>query len=318
MKALVFDGTTIQLNDIDKPVPAKGATLIRVSKAGICNTDIEITRGYMPGFRGVPGHEFFGTIVHSSLPIDRSKRVTAEINCGCGVCVLCQTGDGRHCANRTVIGILGRNGAFAEYISVPNQTIKVIPEEIDDNNALFIEPLAAALEITDQISITPDHSVALFGDGKLGQLIAHVIKATGCDLTVIGNHDSKLEHLKSRGIATISITKYKPSLFDIVIEASGVPSGFLAALSSVKPRGTIILKRTCADDITFNPAPIVINEIAVIGSRCGCFDSAIGFLLERKIDLSYLIEETYPLDEALQAFDHACRKGSKKIIIDMK
>jgi threonine dehydrogenase-like Zn-dependent dehydrogenase len=318
MKAVVFNGSILNMEEIDTPKPVSGETIIEVKKAGICNTDIEITKGYMEGFRGVPGHEFFGTIHSSNLPISKNKRVTAEINCGCGTCNVCNSGDERHCLNRTVIGIAGRNGAFAQYISVPDRNVIEIPDEISDTNAIFIEPLAAALEIPEQITITPDHTVALFGDGKLGQLIAQVLQSTGCDLTVIGKHPDKMEYLESLGIKTQVVTNANPRLYDIVVEASGSPDGFHSAMSMVKPKGTFILKSTYAGGISFNPAPIVINEIHVLGSRCGRIHSAIKFLVDRKPDFSYLIEKEYSLDNALEAFSHACTKGSKKIVVGMK
>lgn len=317
MKAVVFNGTNLKLEAIDTPAPVPGETIIKVNKAGICNTDIEMTKGYMDGFRGVPGHEFFGTIHHSYLQVDNNKRVTAEINCGCGICALCKGGDERHCRNRTVIGISGRNGAFAEYISVPDRNVKVIPDEISDVNALFIEPFAAALEILEQITITPEHTVALIGDGKLGQLIAHVVKSTNCDFTVIGKHYDKLEYIKAMGIRTRINTESSNKLYDIVIEASGSPDGFYTALSMVRPKGTLILKSTYAGGIPFNPAPIVINEVNLLGSRCGRFLSAIEFLVDRKPDFGYLIEKEYSLDNALAAFSHACTKGATKVVLDM-
>jgi len=317
MQALVFNGANLNVEAIDTPTSVSGETIIQVKKAGICNTDIEITKGYMEGFRGVPGHEFFGTIHESSLQINKNTRVTAEINCGCGICNLCKGGDERHCRNRTVIGISGRNGAFAKYISVPDRNVIAIPDEISDTNAIFIEPLAAALEILEQITITPDHTVALIGDGKLGQLIAHVIKSTGCDFTVIGKHHDKLEYLKALEICTRLVTDTNPGHYDIVIEASGSPDGFHTALSIVRPTGSLILKSTYAGGISFNPAPIVINEIHLLGSRCGRFQPAIKFLVDRKPDFSYLVEREYSIDYALEAFSHACRKGTKKVVIDM-
>jgi threonine dehydrogenase-like Zn-dependent dehydrogenase len=318
MKAVVFDGSILKLEEIDTPTPRSGETIIKVKKTGICNTDIEITKGYMDGFRGVPGHEFFGIIHDSCLHIDKNKRVTAEINCGCGNCGLCKGGDERHCLNRTVIGIAGRNGVFAEYIRVPDRNVIVIPDEISDTNAIFIEPLAAALEILEQIPITQDLTVALIGDGKLGQLIAHVIQATGCDFTVIGKHHDKLKYLKALGIRTRVITDTNSKIYDIVIDASGSPDGFNAALSMVRPKGTLVLKSTYAGGISFNPAPIVINELHVLGSRCGRFQPAIKFLTDTNPDFSYLVEKEYSLDNALEAFRQACIKGTKKIVIDMK
>lgn len=300
------------------PDPLPNETLIRINKAGICNTDLEITRGYMKGFNGILGHEFIGTIANTSLSTLSNKRVTAEINCGCGHCPLCKSGDERHCATRTVIGIAGRNGAFAEYISVPTCNIHQIPDSISDNNALFIEPLAAAIEILEQVQITSNQRVLIIGDGKLAQLIAHVTGAIGCNLYVAGKHPEKLAYLHNLPLSTILTTKLDQSgMFDIVIEASGAPDGFSAAVSKVRPRGTIVLKSTYAQPLTFNPATLVINEITLIGSRCGRFGPAIKFLTEKKPDFSYLIEQHYPLNDAIAAFEHAGKKGARKIILDM-
>lgn len=318
MKAVIFNGNSVSLKEVPLPDPTPNETVIRVSKAGICNTDLEITRGYMKGFNGILGHEFIGTIADTSLSASANNRVTAEINCGCGHCSLCKIGDERHCAARTVFGIAGRDGAFAEYISVPTRNIHQIPDPISDDNALFIEPLAAALEILEQIQITSDQRVLIIGDGKLAQLIAHVIVSTGCELYVVGKHPEKLDYLCNLPLSTL-LTKELDcaGMFDIVAEASGSPDGFTAAVSKVRPRGTIILKSTYAQPLTWNPAALVINEITLIGSRCGRFEPAIKFLTEKKPDFSYLIEQHYPINDAIQAFDHAGKKGASKIIIDM-
>lgn len=318
MKALIFDGNSLSLKDVPLPDPTPNETLIRVNKAGICNTDLEITRGYMKGFNGILGHEFIGTIADTSLSASVSKRVTAEINCGCGHCPLCNAGDERHCAARTVLGIANRDGAFAEYISVPTRNIHQIPDSISDNNAIFIEPLAAALEILEQIQITSSQRVLIIGDGKLAQLIAHVIASTGCELYVAGKHPEKLEYLRNLPLST-TLTKEldRTGVFDIVVEASGSPDGFSSAVLKVRPRGTIVLKSTFAQPLTWNPAALVINEITLIGSRCGRFEPAIKFLTEKKPDFSYLIEHHYPINDAIKAFDHAGKKGARKIVLDM-
>lgn len=318
MKAVTFDGASLSLDNVSMPSPPPGETIIRVNKAGICNTDLEITRGYMKGFSGILGHEFIGTLADSSVSASAAKRVTAEINCGCGHCPLCKTGDERHCAERTVLGIYGRDGAFAEYISVPSRNIHQIPDLISDNNALFIEPLAAALEILEQVPITTNQRVLIIGDGKLAQLIAHVMVSTGCELYVAGKHPEKLNLLGNLPLSTVLTTELdRAGTFDIVVEASGAPDGFATAVLKVKPRGTIILKSTYAQPLVFNPATLVINEITLVGSRCGRFEPAIKFLTEKKPDFSYLIEQHYPINDAIQAFDHAGKKGARKIIIDM-
>ncbi|NLE01777.1 MAG: alcohol dehydrogenase catalytic domain-containing protein [Fibrobacter sp.] len=312
MIALTYN-QTLNLSEIQKPIPAANETLIRVSKAGICNTDIEITKGYMAGFKGVPGHEFIGYADTTGL---RGKRVTAEINCGCGNCQMCRSNLQRHCPHRTVIGIDHRDGAFAEYISVPSSNIVMIPDEIPDNTAIFIEPLAAALEITEQILINNNHSVLLIGDGKLAQLIAIVLKYTGCNLLVMGKYEDKLAHLKNFGIDTQLKDSFKPELYDIVIEASGSPQAFISGLSYVKPRGTMVLKSTYAGAFPFNPALAVVNEISIIGSRCGTFSRAIDFLLKYKPDLSYLITKSFPIHQGIEAFAEAQKKGVMKVILD--
>jgi threonine dehydrogenase-like Zn-dependent dehydrogenase len=318
VKAVIFDGISLSLKDVPIPSPPLGETLIHVSKAGICNTDLEITRGYMNGFNGILGHEFIGAIADSSLSASTTKRVTAEINCGCGHCVLCKTGDERHCTARTVLGIAGKDGTFAEYISVPSRNIHKIPDSIPDNNALFIEPLAAALEILEQVQITTNQRVLIIGDGKLAQLIAHAIVSTGCELYVAGKHPEKLEFLGNLPLSTLLSKELdRAGIFDIVVEASGAPDGFSTAVSKVRPRGTIVLKSTYAQPLTFNPAALVIHEITLVGSRCGRFEPAIKFLTEKKPDFNYLIEQHYPINDAKLAFVHAGKKGTRKIIIDM-
>ena len=202
MKAIIFDGN-LSLSNVNLPTPEQDDVLIKTSMAGICNTDIEIIKGYMPGFKGILGHEFIGHVEHSANPSLNGNRVTAEINCACGNCDFCKSGLGRHCLSKTVVGIDKRDGAFAEYISVPQQNVITIPDSIPDESAIFIEPLAAALEILEQVPVRPVNSVLLIGDGKLAQLIAIVLQSTGCSLTVMGKHEDKLQHLHKKGIRTV-------------------------------------------------------------------------------------------------------------------
>ncbi len=319
MKAIVSDGK-LYLSDVERPKAAPGEALIRVAAAGICNTDIEITKGYVPGFHGILGHEFFG-YVEEAPDHDRTgligRRVTAEINCACTTCSYCRRGLMRHCPDRTVLGISNRDGAFAEYVSVPVGTIVPIPDSIKDDDALFIEPLAAALEILDQVDIPADSDALIIGDGKLAHLIAHALKPTGCRLKLFGKHAWKVRLLKERGIdATIDRSETEGRRFDVVVEASGSPAGFNEGLSLVKPRGTIVLKSTYAGSFPFNPAAVVVNEITLIGSRCGGFSAAIAFLERERIDLSYLISRRYPLREGLAAFSAAQSSDAMKIVID--
>jgi threonine dehydrogenase-like Zn-dependent dehydrogenase len=270
-------------------VPRPDAPLVRVLLAGICNTDIELTRGYYP-FRGVPGHEFVGEW--------NGKRVVGEINAVCHACDACRNGRPTHCENRTVLGIKGRNGAFAEYLTLPVENLHVIPDAIETEEAVFIEPLAAALEIQEQIAISSDDRVLVVGHGKLGRLIARTLALTGCNLTIA-----------SRGAVV------PEKHFDVVVECSGNPEGFEFARRSVRPRGTIVMKSTYAGDLTMNASSLVVDEITLLGSRCGPFDKAIDLLAARKIEVRDLIDAIYPLADAIAAFDHAQRKGALKVLL---
>ncbi|MDQ6802226.1 MAG: alcohol dehydrogenase catalytic domain-containing protein [Acidobacteriota bacterium] len=286
MRALWLENQKLALrSDIPKP----DAPLVRVLFAGICNTDIELTRGYYP-FRGIPGHEFVGEL--------NGKRVVGEINAVCHTCDACLGGRPTHCENRTVLGIKERNGAFAEYLTLPAENLHVIPDAIETEEAVFIEPIAAALEIQEQIQISAGDRVLVVGHGKLGRLIARTLALTGCDLTVA-----------SRGAAV------PEKHFDIVVECSGNPEGFEVARRAVRPRGTIVMKSTYAGDLTINASSLVVDEITLIGSRCGPFDKAIDLLAARKIEVRDLIDAVYPLDDAIAAFDHAQRKGALKVLI---
>ncbi len=320
MNALQF---TKILTTFESPLPSlPRELLIRVSSAGICNTDIEITRGYVPGFNGIPGHEFFGYVESVPDPVHNhllGKRVTAEINCACGNCSFCNRGLGRHCPVRTVIGIVNRDGAFAEYISVPVENVVTIPDTISDNNALFIEPLAAALEIQEQVKILPEHEILILGDGKLAHLVAITLKPTGCRMKVSGRHEWKVQLLRDHGIdAAVNRQDIPDRIFDIVIEASGSPAAFQEGLAKIRPRGTFVLKSTYAQAFPFNPAQVVVNEITLIGSRCGRFASAIEFLEREQPDLSYLISRRFPLSEGIAAFEAAQRPDMMKVVIDCR
>jgi threonine dehydrogenase-like Zn-dependent dehydrogenase len=286
MRALWLENQKLSLRT---DVPTPDAPMVRVLLAGICNTDIELTRGYYP-FRGIPGHEFVGEL--------NGKRVVGEINAACHVCDACLNGRPTHCQNRTVLGIKERNGAFAEYLTLPVENLHEIPDAIESEEAVFIEPLAAALEIQDQIKISPDDRVLVVGHGKLGRLIARTLALTGCSLTVA-----------SRGAAV------PEKHFDIVVECSGNPDGFEVARRAVRPRGTIVMKSTYAGDLTINASSLVVDEITLIGSRCGPFDKAIDLLASRKVEVRDLIDAVYPLGDALAAFDHAQRKGALKVLI---
>ncbi len=316
MKALVFD-RTLQIEEMARPKPAGDEALIRVRMAGICNTDIEITKGYM-GFRGVLGHEFVGDVVASDRDEWMGKRVVADINLGCGECEYCRTGLQRHCPQRRVTGILEKDGAFAEFIAYPVTNLFTLPDSISDEEAVFIEPLAAACEILEQVHIEPIHCVAVVGDGKLGQLIAWVLRLTGCRLTVYGKSEQKLCLLEPLGIETTLSESPMNEKYDVVVEASGSPSGFAQALKLVKPRGLFILKSTMHEATSVNTAPLVMNEIHLIGSRCGRFEPAIRLMENRLIDVKPLISGIYPFENALEAFEQAEKPATLKVLLDFR
>ena len=318
MKALFCKNGMLSLDECEKPVRRTGEVLIRVSRSGICSTDLEIVKGYIPGFSGILGHEFFGYVKESDDASLIGRRATAEINCACNRCDYCRQGMQRHCPHRTVLGIADRNGAFAEYIAVPQENVVVLPDEIPETSAVLIEPLAAALEILEQLPVSPDQSVLLVGDGRLAQLISCVFLANGIPLSVAGKHAAKLGLLAERGARTFLLDNFTPSPFDIVIEASGKPSGFELALACVKPRGTIVCKSTYAGGFQFNPSPVVVNEITLLGSRCGRFSEAIRFLRKYRTDLSSMISARYPFSQALEAFEKAKGKETLKVVLEME
>jgi threonine dehydrogenase-like Zn-dependent dehydrogenase len=317
MKALYCENSRLSLRDLPKPVRQSGEVLIRVSQAGICSTDLEIAKGYVPGFRGILGHEFFGHVEEADDPAWIGRRVTAEINAGCGTCDYCKAGMERHCPRRTVLGIINRNGVFAEYTVVPQSTVVEIPADLLDSSAILIEPLAAALEILDQVYIPNDQNVLLIGDGRLAQLIGAVILTHGHRLSVVGKHPWKSAFLEKQGAIVLRPEDIPDSGFAFVIEASGSPSGLALAVRCVKPRGTIILKSTYASDMPFNPAPLVVNEITVVGSRCGRFDNALAFLHKYRPDFSYMISEKVSLHDAIKGFEASKQPDRLKIVITM-
>ncbi|MGH9938771.1 MAG: MDR/zinc-dependent alcohol dehydrogenase-like family protein [Blastocatellia bacterium] len=316
MKALRFEDNKLQLAEVRIP-RRNDEALVRVTMAGICNTDIEIARGYA-AFRGTLGHEFVGVVEESP---DRSligRRVVGEINTGCGQCDLCRDNDPRHCPNRTVLGIRGRDGAFAEYLSLPPRNLLIVPDSISDRQAVFTEPLAAARAILDQVEITGSHRVAVIGDGKLGQLISRVIATTGCDLTLIGKHEDKLELAARAGVKTVKIGAMEidqASRFDFVVEASGSPGGIGLAMDLIRPRGAIILKSTFHGAVELDTSGIVVNEISVIGSRCGRFENALRLLESGRVDVESLIAREYELAGGVEAMAEAERPGTLKVLL---
>ena len=316
MRGLWLENQKLEFRDnLPVPEPPNGEARVRVLRAGICNTDLELIRGYYP-YLGILGHEFVGIIERGPEELI-NRRVVGEINASCGECSFCRTGQPTHCENRTVLGIVNRNGAFADYLTLPLKNLHFVPENVPTDAATFTEPVAAALEIQQQISIQPHQKVLVVGDGKLGQLIAQTLALTGCDLLTVGRHREKLENLEKRGIKTGFSDAVKPKSFEIAVECTGNPSGFELAHQALRPRGILVLKSTYAGKLTFDASALVVDEITLIGSRCGPFAPALELLAQNKIDVEPLIQARYPLSEGLQAFKHAQQKGAMKVLLDM-
>jgi len=314
MKATFFDGKQM-IFDNNYPDPKFNETLVQVNLAGICGTDLEILNGYMK-YSGILGHEFVGTVVKSNNPNLIGKRVVGEINAGCTKCDFCIRGMERHCPSRTVLGILKRDGAFAEFLSLPEKNLHVIPDSISDEQAVFVEPLAAAFEINEQISLKPEWNVAVVGDGRLAQLIIQVIKLTCSNITCFGKHQNKLEGLIQSGIKIkIGIESTDEQLFDLVVEATGSNSGFTDTMKLVKPRGTVVLKSTIVSRENLDLTSTIINEITLIGSRCGLFKPAIDALATGVISVDSMVDCTFPLDKFQDAIVHAKKPDTLKVFL---
>jgi threonine dehydrogenase-like Zn-dependent dehydrogenase len=308
----VADGKLAVSREQPRPIPGDGEVLVRVVRAGICNTDLEILRGYM-GFRGVPGHEFVGVAQSGSYA---GRRVAAEINCSCARCEMCQSGLANHCPNRTVLGILGHDGAFADYVAVPERNLHVVPSEIGPDEAVFIEPLAAALQIPRQVPVDKRTKVLVLGDGKLGNLVAQVLKLQGCQVLVAGKHAEKLRILERLGVGTELVGQLRRVRnYGVVVDCTGSPTGLTTALEFVRPRGTLVLKTTVAAPAEFKLAPLVIDEITLVGSRCGPFPAAIEALRSKRVEVASLIHDVYRLTDAPQAWDAAAQPGATKILL---
>jgi len=348
MKALRYESQRLSIADVSKPAN-DGEAIVRVTLSGICNTDLEISRGYA-GFQGTLGHEFVGVV--ESLSEERSlvrdkdveppaprksrnvsnpgcltvrlqpylqagSRVVGEINAGCGRCDLCRAGDPRHCPQRTVLGIAGRDGAHAEFLRLPERNLHLLPDDVSDERAVFAEPLAAACGILERTSVTADTRVAVTGDGKLGLLCAQVLALTGAPVVLVGKHSEKLRIASRHGIETslVEDAKKRGREFDVVVEASGSASGFALALDLLHPRGVLVLKSTFHGSTDFDAARIVVDEISVVGSRCGRFAPALQLLEENSIDLQNLISEEYALEDGVRAMQRAGEPGVLKVLL---
>jgi threonine dehydrogenase-like Zn-dependent dehydrogenase len=323
MLALVFDGKVVLRRDYPAPRPARGEALVAVRLAGVCSTDLEVIRGYM-GFTGVMGHEFVGEVLEG--PGDwRGKRVVAEINCVCTRCDMCRSGLSNHCRDRTVIGIAKRDGVFAELVTLPVANLHEVPAAVPDEQAVFAEPLAAAYQVTRQVKFQPSDAVVVLGDGRLGQLVARVLRPQVRRLLLVGKHASKLEVAEKQGIETMVLEDFVPrGLADVVVEATGSPSGLELAMRAVRPRGLIVLKSTFAPGRKdekireINLSPLVVNEVTLVGSRCGPLDRALAALASGEVDVSALVSRRYKLEQAEEALQAAADPRNIKVLIDVR
>lgn len=312
MKALQWNGTQLELGEVPLPEPAEGEALVRLTRAGICNTDLEIMAGYYP-FNGTLGHEFVGVVEQARDTSLVGKRVVADINSSCHDCLMCNAGKPHHCLNRSALGIKGKDGAFAEFLSTPMENLVLVPDSLEDDQAVFAEPLAAALEIQEQVDFSDGREAAVIGDGKLGLLICYSLAANGIPTTLIGHHPERKTLLDLHGIQFLDTSPDRQ--FPVVIEATGSPSGFDDALSLTSPRGTLVLKSTYKAPLTFNAGPIVVNELTIIGSRCGPMDKAIDIMASGKVNPQPLVDGIYPLADGVSAISKAKEKGSLKILL---
>jgi threonine dehydrogenase-like Zn-dependent dehydrogenase len=315
MLAVYLEDGAVTVRDVPVPERPPGFALLRLLAGGICNTDLELQRGYY-GFAGIPGHEFVAQVVAAGTPSLVGRRVVGEINLACHACEWCARGLSRHCPHRTVLGIVNHPGAFQEYFTLPERNLHVLPDAIATERAVFTEPLAAACEILDQVCIPPGETVAVLGDGKLGLLIAMVLAAHGCRVRQFGRHAEKLRIAAAVGVAVADASGRLPvAEYGWVVDATGSPEGLRAAAAMARPRGTVILKSTVHGTVAVDTAPIVVNEITLVGSRCGRFEAALPLLEHPAIRLEEMIAARYPLREAPAAFARAAGRGTLKVLL---
>ncbi len=315
MRAIVFDHTLQFRTDAVLRPPGSNEVIVDVIKAGICETDLQLCKGYMR-FSGTLGHEFVGIARSGRFA---GQRVVGEINCACHACEMCHRQLSRHCPNRTVIGIVAHDGAFADSVIVPDLNLHVVPDHVRDAEAVFVEPIAAACRIAEQIRLAGGEVVTVLGDGRLGNLCAQVLRCQGCQVRVVGKHDFKLRILERLDIPTSKLEDLQPRRdSDIVVDCTGSPTGLTMALQLVRPCGTIVLKTTVAADQMLHMAPFVIDEITLLGSRCGPFTEALELLSRQAISVEPLLSATYPLEAAKTAFEHAVRKDALKVLFGVR
>lgn len=316
MRAIVVENNQPFLRTVHDPSPGDGEVLIHVRLAGICSTDLEIIKGYA-GFSGILGHEFVGAVIIGPSRL-AGKRVVGEINCVCGTCDLCQRGLASHCRRRTVVGIAGRPGVFAERVCLPERNCHVVPDGVPDEEAVLAEPLAAAYQVLHQIKLEPRTTLAVLGTGRLGTLVAMVLAQRGCRLTAIGRNPRTLELLDRRGIRTMPLSEVQPRQdHDVVVDCTGSPEGLPLAVALVRPRGTIVMKTTTQASRSIDLTPVVVNEITLLGSRCGPFGEALAALERRQFDLSGFVTRVMPLSEGVRALELAASPDHTKILLRM-
>jgi threonine dehydrogenase-like Zn-dependent dehydrogenase len=316
MLALSFDGHPV-IKDLPRPEPGPGEVLVRVTLAGICGTDLQILRGYH-GFAGIMGHEFVGKVAGPATSPWLGRRVVGEINIGCGECDRCGAGLARHCRQRRVMGLKDHDGAFARYLTLPATNLHAVPPEVPDVWAVFTEPLAAALRVAETAVIAPSDRVLVVGDGSLGLQVAWVLALTGAEVHLAGHHPEHLALTCGQGIAAWLAAELPPGDYNLVVEASGSPSGLELALSRVRPLGTVVVKSTYAGQYPLDPAALVVSEVRLLGSRCGPFPGALRLLRDGRVDPRPLIDRTFPLDQGLEALAWAQRPGALKVLLDCR
>jgi len=315
MLAVHLENGEVSVRRVARPRRKPGFSLVRLLAAGICNTDLELQRGYY-GFRGRPGHEFAGEVVESDTQELVGKRVVGEINLACRQCDWCARGLERHCPHRTVLGIVRHPGAFAEFLTLPDANLHVVPAAVSNEQAVFVEPVAAACEILDQVKIPRGAEVAVLGDGKLGLLIGQVLVAHGARVRQFGRHREKLSIVERAGASVeVATAKLPVAEFNFVVEATGSAQGLQAAVQMTRPRGTVVMKSTVHGTTPLDAAPVIVNEITLVGSRCGRFAPALRLLAQRKIAVGDMISATRPLGQAREAFDLASTPGTLKVLL---
>ncbi len=314
MIAVHVEGGRVEVRKKARPRRREGFAVLRLIYGGICNTDIELRRGYY-GFAGTPGHEFVAEVVEAETAGLVGKRVVGEINLACGDCAWCRAGRRRHCPRRTVLGIVKHPGAFSEFFTLPERNLHVVPKGVSNEEAVFAEPLAAACEILEQVKFARGAEVGVLGDGKLGLLIAQVLRASGLRVVLFGRHEAKLRLARKTGVETVVAKKLPKARFDYVVEATGSAEALEDAVAMTRPLGTVVMKSTVHGKVALDTAPVVVDELTLMGSRCGRMEPALELLKKGKVKVRGMISDTMTLEEAPRAFRRAEEKGVLKVLL---